>query len=159
VSGLLHAPTTFTQGNSPRYPLDRRLGGPQSRSGQPAGVKILTPTRPRNLSLHRSACSQSLYRLLYPGSIHSGVEAYKATRDFTASIASAYRLSTSKITLWDINNDLPGLDLLLKHKQRLRKLWQEIRDPACKTAVNWVSKSIRRMTHKKALGTVGNKNM
>jgi hypothetical protein len=28
-----------------------------------------------------------------------GVEADKATRAFTASIASAYRLSTSKITL------------------------------------------------------------
>jgi hypothetical protein len=39
--------------------------------------------------------------------INTGVEADKAARDFTASIASAYRLSTSKITLFDINNDLP----------------------------------------------------
>ncbi|PNF35683.1 hypothetical protein B7P43_G17443 [Cryptotermes secundus] len=61
------------------------------------------------------------------------------------------RLSTSKVTLSDINNDLPGLDRLIKYKQRLRKLWQETRDPACKTAVNWVTKSIRRMTRKKAL--------
>jgi hypothetical protein len=30
-------------------------------------------------------------------------------------------------------------------------LWQETRDPACKTAVNWVTKSIRRMTREKAL--------
>jgi hypothetical protein len=30
-------------------------------------------------------------------------------------------------------------------------MWQEIRDPACKTAVNWVTKQIRRMTRKKAL--------
>jgi hypothetical protein len=30
-------------------------------------------------------------------------------------------------------------------------LWQETRDSACKTAVNWISKAIRRMTHKKAL--------
>jgi hypothetical protein len=78
--------------------------------------------------------------------VQSGVEADKAARYFTASIASAYRLSTSKVTFSDINNDLPGLDRLLKHKHRLRKLWQ-----ACKTAVNWVTKSIRRMTHKKAL--------
>ncbi|PNF41415.1 hypothetical protein B7P43_G14387 [Cryptotermes secundus] len=83
--------------------------------------------------------------------INSGVEADKAARDFAASIASAYRLSTSKVTLSDINNDLPGLDRLIKYKQRLRKLWQETRDPACKTAVNWVTKSIRRMTRKKAL--------
>jgi hypothetical protein len=75
--------------------------------------------------------------------IKSGIEADKAALDFTASIASAYRLSTSNITLLDLNNDLSGVDWLLKHKQRLRKLWQETRDPACKTAVNWVSKAIR----------------
>jgi hypothetical protein len=49
--------------------------------------------------------------------ITSGAEADKAARDFTASTASAYRLSTSKITLSDINNDLPGLDRLLKQTE------------------------------------------
>jgi hypothetical protein len=72
--------------------------------------------------------------------INSEVEADKAARNFTASVASAYRLVTSKITLLDINNDIPGLDQLLKCKQRLRKLWQETRDPVCKRAVNWVTK-------------------
>ncbi|PNF15438.1 hypothetical protein B7P43_G18173, partial [Cryptotermes secundus] len=38
---------------------------------------------------------------------NSGVEGDKTACDFAASIASAYRLSTSKITLSDINNDLP----------------------------------------------------
>jgi hypothetical protein len=33
VSGQLHAPATLPPGKSPWYPLDRRLGGPQSRSG------------------------------------------------------------------------------------------------------------------------------
>jgi hypothetical protein len=33
----------------------------------------------------------------------------------------------------------------------MRKLWQETRVPECKKTVNWVSKSIRRMTRKKAL--------
>jgi hypothetical protein len=32
-------------------------------------------------------------------------------------------------------------------------MWQETRDPACKTAVNWVRKQIRRMIRKKALET------
>jgi hypothetical protein len=41
--------------------------------------------------------------------IHSGIEADKAARDFTASVASAYRLSTSKITISEVNSDLPGL--------------------------------------------------
>jgi hypothetical protein len=72
-------------------------------------------------------------------------------RDFTACIASAYGLSTFKVTLSDLNSDLPGLDRLLKYKQRLRKLWHETRDPACKTAINWVTKTIRRVAGRKAL--------
>jgi hypothetical protein len=83
--------------------------------------------------------------------INSGVEADNAARAFTASIASAYRLSTCKITLADLNSDLPGLDRLLKYKKKMRKLFQETRGPGCKKAVNWVSKSIRRMTRKTAL--------
>jgi hypothetical protein len=67
--------------------------------------------------------------------INLGEEADKAACDFIASVASAYRLSTRKITLSDLNNDLPGLESLLKYKRRLRKLWQVTRDPACKTAV------------------------
>jgi hypothetical protein len=51
--------------------------------------------------------------------IKSKVEADKAAPDFTAPIASAYMLSTSKVTVSDINNDFAGLDRLLKHKQRL----------------------------------------
>jgi hypothetical protein len=34
VSGQLHAPAGLPPGKDPRYPLDRRLGGPQSRSGR-----------------------------------------------------------------------------------------------------------------------------
>jgi hypothetical protein len=83
--------------------------------------------------------------------INSGVEADKAARDCTASDASAYRLATSNVTFSDINNDLPDLGRLLKNKRSLRKSWQETRDPACKTRVKWVTKSIRRMTRKKAL--------
>jgi hypothetical protein len=33
VSGQLHAPAALAQGRSLWYPLDRRLGGPQGRSG------------------------------------------------------------------------------------------------------------------------------
>jgi hypothetical protein len=34
MSGQLHNPVFYHQGKSPCYPLDRRLGGPQSRSGR-----------------------------------------------------------------------------------------------------------------------------
>jgi hypothetical protein len=70
----------------------------------------------------------------------SSEEADKAAGDFTASLSSACRLSTSKITLSRFNSDLP-----------LRKVWQVTPDPECKTAVNLAKKSIRRMTRRKAL--------
>jgi hypothetical protein len=34
----------YPRGKSPRYPLDRRLGGPQNRSGWHGEEKILAPT-------------------------------------------------------------------------------------------------------------------
>jgi hypothetical protein len=34
MSGQLHAPVALPPGKSPLYPLDRRLGGPQSRLGR-----------------------------------------------------------------------------------------------------------------------------
>jgi hypothetical protein len=34
MSGQLHAPAALPQRKEPRYPLDRGLGGPQSRSGR-----------------------------------------------------------------------------------------------------------------------------
>jgi hypothetical protein len=50
VSGQRHAPAAlYPRGKKPRYPLDRRLGGPQSRSG--ARRKILCPYRRSNLDL------------------------------------------------------------------------------------------------------------
>jgi hypothetical protein len=65
--------------------------------------------------------------------ITSEVEADKSALDFTAYTSSAYRLLTSKIIHLELNNDFPGLDPLLKHKQRLRKLWQESRDQVCES--------------------------
>jgi hypothetical protein len=47
VSGQLHAPAALPPGKEPRYPLDRRLGGPQSRSGRFGEEKILDPTGTR----------------------------------------------------------------------------------------------------------------
>jgi hypothetical protein len=34
VSGQLHVPASLPPGKEPLYPLDRRLGGPYSRSGR-----------------------------------------------------------------------------------------------------------------------------
>jgi hypothetical protein len=41
TSGQLHAPAALSPGKEPPYPLDRRLSGPQSRSGRLGEEKIL----------------------------------------------------------------------------------------------------------------------
>jgi hypothetical protein len=67
----------YPQGKSPPYPLDRRLGGPQSRSGHggeekdsqlPPGIEPQNPDRP--------ARSPALYRLSYDGSIYIYIYIY-----------------------------------------------------------------------------------
>jgi hypothetical protein len=68
MSGQLHTPTALPPGIEPRYPLHRRLGGPQSLSGRYREEKILTIPGLELRHLGRPARRQSLYRLLYPGS-------------------------------------------------------------------------------------------
>jgi hypothetical protein len=94
---------------------------------------------------------QSLaYELILPRiQINSGKEADKTTREFTASIA--HRVSIYKITLSNLNKNQSGLRILLKHKRKLRKLWQVTRDPACEVAVNRVAETIIRMTRNRTL--------
>jgi hypothetical protein len=58
---------------------------------------------------------------------------------------------TRKTTVLDQKYKVPGLDHLLKHERKPRKLFQEARDPACKTTLNWVTRNIRRMIQKRAL--------
>jgi hypothetical protein len=41
LSGKLHAPAALPPRKSPRYLLDMKLGGPQSRSGRCGGEKNL----------------------------------------------------------------------------------------------------------------------
>ena len=58
-------PGRFTPPGKTRYPLYRRRGGPQGRSGRVR--KISPPTGIR--SPDRRARSESLYRLSYPGPV------------------------------------------------------------------------------------------
>jgi hypothetical protein len=59
-------PGRFTLGKFPRYPLDRRLGGPKSRPGRFGDEKDLLPLPESNPG--RPARSPSLYRASSPGS-------------------------------------------------------------------------------------------
>jgi hypothetical protein len=61
----------YHRGKSPRYPLDRRLGGSQSRSGWRGEKKFLSLPKLKLRPLGHPARSQSLWRLRYPGfSLH-----------------------------------------------------------------------------------------
>jgi hypothetical protein len=62
----------------------------------------------------------------------------------------AYRISTKRNYSFrpEIRNTKPRS---LKHKRELGKLWQETKDPKCYTAVNWVTRNMRRMVRKRAL--------
>ena len=61
VGGQRNAPAALPPGKT-RYPLYRRLGGPQGRSGQVRKISSATGIR----SPDCPARSQSLYRLSYP---------------------------------------------------------------------------------------------
>jgi hypothetical protein len=65
VSGQFHAQAALPSRKEPQYPLDRRLGGPQSRSGRRGEEKILTLQGLELRPLGRPSRSQSLYRLRY----------------------------------------------------------------------------------------------
>ena len=61
--GQRHAPAALPPRKT-RYPLYRRLGDPQGRSGR---EKKISPSTPRIRSPDGSAHSESLYSLRYPG--------------------------------------------------------------------------------------------
>jgi hypothetical protein len=50
----------YPRGKDPRYPLDRKLGGPQSRSGRCGAEKVLDPTRNFSIDLILFNCTVDL---------------------------------------------------------------------------------------------------
>ena len=62
VGGQRHAPAALPPGKT-LYPLYRRLGGPESQSGRVRKISPASGIR----SPDRSALSESLYLLSYPG--------------------------------------------------------------------------------------------
>jgi hypothetical protein len=77
--------------------------------------------------------------------VNTSEEAERTASAVMTSVASTYRLWAHKLTLSDMINEPSGLDHFLHLKRRLRKLWHETRDPSCKTALNWVTKTIHKI--------------
>jgi hypothetical protein len=55
VSGQVQAPAALPQGKSPKYPLDKRLGGPLSRSGRYGVEQIIVLVRNRTPAVQSMA--------------------------------------------------------------------------------------------------------
>jgi hypothetical protein len=65
-----------------------------------------------------------------------------ASLEFTASISSAYQLSTSKVKLDELNDHFLCLYIIVKHWKMVRKLWKETRVLECRSALNKIWKTI-----------------
>jgi len=77
VSGQPHGPADLPLGKEPRYPLDRKFCGPQSRSA--CGGEEKNSQRQPGIKHPNPNClaarNQSLYRLSYPCSPHRASKA------------------------------------------------------------------------------------
>jgi hypothetical protein len=89
----------YPRGKISRYPLDRRLGGPQSRSGRRGEQKILYPTGTRN----PTPCSSSPQPVAIPTTL-SRLLAKPSYSDRTCPSAT---LSTTNLT-WSALGCNPG---------------------------------------------------
>jgi hypothetical protein len=95
VSGQRHAPAAlYPREKYPRYPLYRRLDGPQSRSGHrgyrknPLPLPEIEPRLPC-----RPVRSQTIYWLSYPGSSWRDMALYNSHINSCGCVCSAYNYS------------------------------------------------------------------
>jgi hypothetical protein len=87
VSGQLHALAALSPGKETPVPLDRRLGGPQSRSRCHGLQNNILPCRESNPD--RPVSSPSLCRLKYPG-FYWGVTGTNSHRHIQYLISAAF---------------------------------------------------------------------
>ena len=78
LGGQRHTPTTLPPVRT-RYPLYRRLGGPQGRSGRVRKISPPNGIRSPDHPFH----NESLYRLRYPGPIYIYIYIYIYTHTHT----------------------------------------------------------------------------
>jgi hypothetical protein len=95
------------QGKIPRYPLDRRLGGPQSRSGWLWEKKILDPSRTRNsdrsvvqpIAIRYTDCATAAHSLITETfiaySMHTIMLGHFANKSFTSVLLKWFILVLS----------------------------------------------------------------
>ena len=72
MSGFTHWPG-YTLEKSPQYPLNRRLGGPQSQSGHFKLLYLFPNSESNQASSDIQPVAQSLYKLCYPCSLKAEI--------------------------------------------------------------------------------------
>jgi hypothetical protein len=83
VSAQLRAPAALPVGNSHWYPLDRRLGGPQSQSGRDGEEKNIVPATNQTSAIQPIAILTELSQLSETLSTNFTL-VWMIARDFTA---------------------------------------------------------------------------
>ena len=95
-----------------RYPLYRRLGGPQGRSGR---AENLFPTGIRSRTVQLVA--QSLYRLSYPGSTTSSNHKKKQPYWTRNTYYGKYQCKSAKRLTWEIKLYIVSTEYLLPYER------------------------------------------
>jgi hypothetical protein len=109
----------YLQRKCPRYPLDRRLGGPQSRSGRHGEVKILAPTgtqtpTPLSSSPLPDAIPTTLSRLSRSSLLSAIIEVYPRVDSYVSRVKRA-----ALLTPW------PYRDKRLSSSENVSKILQD----------------------------------
>ena len=94
ISGKIHAPAALSAGKNPPYPLNRRLGGPQSQSGRFEEDKSLFHL-PEFKHRTLQAAALSLHRLSYTSYISLHNNEKKLFTDY-----SYQNLITDHVPFW-----------------------------------------------------------
>jgi hypothetical protein len=113
VGGERHAPAGLSPGKT-RYPLYRRVGGPQGRSGRARKISSSTGIRSKD----RPARSQSVYRLSYPSARTSRYVLYWSRRaiQYVRQIKRVIHLTLkSALPLLPQSNQNSTLQLIVIH--------------------------------------------
>jgi hypothetical protein len=118
VSGQFHAPTALPSSKVPRNPLDRRLGGPESRSGLCGAQNnlFLLP------GIEPLPSSPTLYRLRWTGGID---ENYESLLTVAASLPAFQQCSArSKPSLDSLGASLTNNTVVGEAEDWVQLMWK-----------------------------------
>jgi hypothetical protein len=136
MCGKRHAPAAlYPRKWTPRYPLDKRLGGPQSWSGTEARGNILCLCRVSNAG--RQVCSQTQYWLAYTSSSYMGCTTCYLVRtiltylrmQYTACMCMSGNILSYTLLLWLSRSHVDYYNISISNtirKLRLQILTQHI---------------------------------